>query len=98
RRGVDTIRDELTAMLARRQGFEPVFPGYADKGSWAVFWFHLYGDRYDENCALAPKTTAFIEGIPRLAGWACFSAMAPGSDVGAHCGVTNAKLRVYLTI
>jgi len=98
RGSVETIRNELTSILAKRQGFEPVFPGYADQGSWAAFWFQLYGDRYNENCALAPRTTALIEAVPRLAGWACFSAIAPGSHVRTHCGVTNAKLRVHLAV
>jgi len=93
-----SIAAELGDCLERREGFVPIFPGYADAGSWAGLWFLLYGERYAGNCTMFPKTMELIEAIPRLAGWAAYSAMPPGSHVRPHCGTTNAKLRMHLAV
>lgn len=95
---LEATRREIADVLRRREGFEPVFPGYADTGSWAAMWFYLYGQRYDRNCALAPHTARLFDTIPNLAGWGCFSAMAPGSHIKAHCGITNAKVRLHFAV
>lgn len=93
-----TVWQELRQALLERRGFEPIFPKHTDAGAWAGLWLHFYGQRFDDNCAAFPQTTSLILGIPRLAGWAMFSAMSPGSHVNAHCGVTNAKLRIHMAL
>jgi aspartate beta-hydroxylase len=98
RTAFDTLREELHACLERRTGFEPAYPGFADVGRWAALWFYLYGTRYESNCSVFPKTTQLIERIPRLAGWACYSAVDPESHIAPHCGVTNAKLRLHCAL
>lgn len=98
REAFGVIRDELRRCLERRTGFEPAYPAYSDDGKWATLWYYLYGQRYDQNCALFPKTVEVIESITGLAGWACYSAVAPGSHIRPHCGATNAKLRLHYAI
>jgi aspartate beta-hydroxylase len=93
-----TIRRELDQCLSRQQGFESAFPEYTTDGKWATLWFYLYGARRDDNAAAFPRTMEIIESIPRLAGWAAYSALAPGTHIKAHCGVTNAKLRTHFAI
>jgi aspartyl/asparaginyl beta-hydroxylase (cupin superfamily) len=56
----DRIRAELDRCLEQRRGFEPVFPGYADGRGWAALWFHLYGERFDQNCSLCPETARLM--------------------------------------
>lgn len=92
------ISAELDATLHARRGFEPIFPAHSDSGHWAGLWFYLYGRRYDANCASFPRTLKALAQVPRAAGWACLSAMAPGSHVTAHCGATNAKLRLHFSL
>lgn len=98
RRACADITEEVDHCLARRIGFEPIFPSYTSQGRWAGLWFHLYGIRYEENCRAFPKTIRAIERVPQLAGWAALSALEPGSHVRPHCGVTNAKLRLHYAI
>lgn len=92
------IRTELDSCLAARQGFEAAYPAFVDSGGWATMWFYLYGQRFEENCRRCPETVKVIESVPRLAGWASYSAVAPGTHLRAHCGATNAKLRLHFTI
>jgi hypothetical protein len=93
-----SISAELRHNLRMRRGFETIFPAYSDAGKWAGLWFHFYGQRDDANCEAFPKTMEAIQKIPRMAGWACYSALAPDSHVKAHCGATNAKLRLHFSI
>lgn len=94
----DPICDELSRCLKARVGFESIFPDYADSGRWAGLWFYKYGRRFDANCAAFPETMKALDSVPRLAGWASLSALAPGAHVKAHCGVTNAKLRLHFAL
>lgn len=98
REAFPSVRHELEECLRQRHGFQPIFPGYADGGNWAGMWFLLYGERYDDNCARCPETINLIQRTPRLAGWCAYSAMSPGSHVRAHCGTTNAKLRLHFAV
>ena len=92
------IRSELEHLLRQRRGFRPVWDDTTEIGEWAAMWLYLYKKPYAENTALCPETAELLSGIPRRTGWACFSAMKPGTHVKPHCGTTNAKLRCHLPL
>lgn len=92
------IRSELEHVLRQRRGFQTVWDKTTELGEWAAMWLYLYEKPYPENTALCPETAGILSGIPRRTGWACFSAMKPGTHVKPHCGTTNAKLRCHLPL
>ena len=98
---VDDISAEL-GLLERHRGSERIFhtvwSDFTTSGEWAALWLRLYGEPYETNAALCPKTLAAVESVPGQGGWLGFSAMAPHTHISPHCGVTNAKLRCHLPI
>jgi aspartate beta-hydroxylase len=80
------------------RAFHTVWPNYTGAGEWAMLWLRLYGEAYDENSAISPKTVAAIESVPGQCAQFGFSAIAPHTHLTAHCGVTNAKLRCHVPI
>jgi aspartyl/asparaginyl beta-hydroxylase (cupin superfamily) len=92
------IRGELEHLLRQRRGFRTVWKNTTELGEWAAMWFYLYEKPYTENTAMCPETAGILAGIPRRTGWACFSAMTPGTHTRPHCGTTNAKLRCHLPL
>ena len=108
-----TILDELRAILGGSDpGLEPYIamaPG-TPRSKWSELdksldWgaFHLWkeGERIDENCARAPRTTELIEALPlcRIEGRApavFFSILKAKSHIPPHTGVTNVRSIVHL--
>lgn len=110
----DAIRDEALGLLGHR-GFEDFMGipegvdksayvgGAGAKPAWDAFFFYRHGRRYDENHALAPRTSAVLESIERCevdgqAPEICFSLLAPGSHIKPHFGVTNTRLVLHLPL
>lgn len=95
-----TILAELDALLARREGFTEVYKNHTSTGSWAAAYFWVFGKRMDEVCDACPETARLLESIPGVTQFstALFSALAPGTNVQPHCGVSNAKLRCQLPL
>lgn len=56
---------------------------------WDAYGFYLLGERFDENCARCPKTTAILETIPGLRS-AGFSVLQPGAHITPHVGYSHA--------
>lgn len=111
----DDILAELEAILGRRKpGLEPYIamaPGTpASKWSaldksldWGAFHLWKEGERIDENCASAPRTTELVESLPlcRIEGRApavFFSILKAGSHIPPHTGVTNVRSIVHLPL
>jgi aspartyl/asparaginyl beta-hydroxylase (cupin superfamily) len=92
------IQGELEEVLRQRRGFRTAWKDTTEAGGWAAMWLYLYERPYPENLALCPGTAELLSGIPRRTGWACFSAMMPGTHARPHCGTTNAKLRCHLPL
>jgi aspartyl/asparaginyl beta-hydroxylase (cupin superfamily) len=108
-----TILDELRAILGGSDpGLEPYIamaPG-TPRSKWSELdksldWgaFHLWkeGERIDDNCARAPRTTELIEALPlcRIEGRApavFFSILKAKSHIPPHTGVTNVRSIVHL--
>ena len=109
------ILTELQTILADRDpAIAPYIslpPGVPD-GKWSgldksLDWsaFHLWkeGERMDEACARAPRTTALVESLPlcRIPGRApavFFSILKAGSHIPPHTGVTNVRSIVHLPL
>ena len=111
----DDILAELNEILGHREpGLEPYIamaPGMpASKWSaldksldWGAFHLWKEGERIDENCARAPRTTELVESLPlcRIDGRApavFFSILKAGSHIPPHTGVTNVRSIVHLPL
>lgn len=101
----DDIVRELEALEARSTSFQPYRePGdngeepseIHDGGDWDISFLYFEGKRFNQNCSLAPTTAALFEGLPRRAGLACFSRLAPRVHIQPHCAPSNAALRLHL--
>ena len=110
-----TITAELEAILASPQAaltpYISLPPGVpANKWSgldksldWGAFHLWKEGIRFDDACALAPKTAALVEALPicHIAGRApniFFSILKARSVIPAHTGVTNVRSVVHLPL
>ncbi len=74
---MQTIREELFAVLGDKSGLEPFLkfdspadvPRYLAGGeqgapTWDAFFFYRHGVRNDENCARCPRTSAILDALP----------------------------------
>jgi aspartyl/asparaginyl beta-hydroxylase (cupin superfamily) len=73
------------------------------KPSWEAFFFYRHGQRFDDNHARCPKTSALLESIDlvRIPGQTpevCFSVLTPGTHILPHYGVTNARSVMHLPL
>jgi aspartyl/asparaginyl beta-hydroxylase (cupin superfamily) len=89
---------EVEAARAQQRLFHTVWPDFTTTGEWAALWLRLYGEPYAANAAICERTLAAIDRVPGQGGWLGFSAMAPGTHIAPHCGVTNAKLRCHVPL
>jgi aspartyl/asparaginyl beta-hydroxylase (cupin superfamily) len=70
---------------------------------WSTYFLWKNGKRFDEPCALCPRTAAASEAIPvidaeNFGPTIMFSTLAPHTTIPAHSSVTNARLVVHLPI
>jgi aspartate beta-hydroxylase len=114
-RHTGAIREELRAVLAKDEGFRPFIqmsrqhPGAAywdalnDSPNWNAFFFYRDGERYTDNHARCPATSAALDGVPlnRVAEHspeALYSVLTPGAHIPPHTGVINVRLVVHLPL
>ena len=94
----------LTPYISMAPGTPPSKWSGLDKSlDWGAFHLWKEGERIDENCARAPRTTALAESLPlcRIKGRApavFFSILKAGSHIPAHTGVTNVRSIVHLPL
>ena len=70
-------------------------------GSWQVLMLYERGRKNQENCNLCPTVTRIIERhdtVRTLAGLMYVSRMSPHTDIQAHRGPTNMRVRCHLGI
>ena len=72
-------------------------------GKWRVFRFYDQGSRVTANCSICPHTTAILDSISDLMtgciyGNAMISVLEPGSEIEAHTGPCNFRLRCHLAL
>jgi aspartate beta-hydroxylase len=109
------IRAELLALMHAQPGFVP-FLGDADaeqtsamlRGGdvpprWDAFFFYRHGERYHDNCARCPQTSAILESLPlvRIDGYApeiCFSVLTPAATSCRTPVVTNTRVVCHLPL
>jgi aspartate beta-hydroxylase len=96
------IRDEVLHVVNPYSGgFSPVEDPLLGKGRWDQVVFYERGIRMDRACALFPKTSEIMAGIPDAIhsdGLIMLSWLHPNSHIVPHCGSTNLRLRVHLGI
>ncbi len=112
----ELVREELRAVLAEEQPLLPFLgeqspeslKGYlqgsgAQAASWDAFFFYRHGDRFDDNCARCPRTSALLDSLPLVrirdhAPETLFSVLSPGTHILPHRGVTNTRLVTHLPL
>jgi len=87
--------------LPKGQDMGKYVAGDSPDPRWQAFFFYRRGQRYDENHARCPKTSAVFESlslcrIDAQAPEICFSVLRPGTTIQAHHGVTNTRLVLHL--
>jgi beta-hydroxylase len=97
------IRDELVALLDKREAIPPLAdlsPDHrriAPPGKWKSFFLHGYGYKVAENIRRCPRTAEIVSRIPGLNS-AFFSILDPGAHIPRHRGVTKAILTAHLGV
>ena len=97
-RAYPAILAELNEVVRQKVGFRKVWDPLIQTGDWAAYPLFVYGKKNEANCARCPNTVKALQAIPGVGGIMCFSAFAPGTRIGAHCGITNARLRAHLAL
>jgi aspartate beta-hydroxylase len=93
------IRQEIEG-LSRRE-FQAEAEGLKGRGDWDVFLFYERGRKNEENCARCPTIARIIEStntVRTMAGLLYVSKLGPGTDIKAHFGPVNMRLRCHLGI
>lgn len=82
---------------------EDYLSGTLPNPSWDAFFFYRHGQRYDDNHARCPQTSAALESIelcrirdqtPEI----CFSVLSAGTHIKPHFGVTNTRVVLHLPL
>ena len=68
-----------------------------------LFFFYRHGQRYDDNHARCPRTSAVLDSldlcrIPGQTPEILFSVLAPGTHILPHHGVTNTRCVMHLPL
>jgi aspartate beta-hydroxylase len=107
------IRDEALSLIPDRHGLEDfVKVREGDRignylggvqPAWEAFFFYRHGERYHENHARCPRTSAVLESldlcrIPGQTPEICFSVLRPGTHILPHHGVTNTRTVMHLPL
>ena len=94
-----SIHEEIMALSPAR--FHRESEGIGRTGDWDVIFFYERGRRHDENCDACPTLTRVIERHPTMrtaAGLIYLSRLRAGTEIAAHRGPTNMRLRCHLGI
>ncbi|MCP1373240.1 aspartyl/asparaginyl beta-hydroxylase domain-containing protein [Dyella lutea] len=115
---VEAIRGELRTVLADADDPLEPFLGAppaeaeaarllestgAQEAGWDAFFFYRHGERYDDNCARCPRTSALLDTLPLVrirdhAPETLYSVLRPGTHILPHRGVTNTRLVTHLPL
>jgi aspartate beta-hydroxylase len=74
-----------------------------EAAAWDGFFFYRHGERFDENNARCPRTSALLDSFPLVrirdhAPETLFSVLRPGTHILPHRGVTNTRLVTHLPL
>lgn len=96
----ETIRDELYALIAKRNGkLIPYFASDMDNQTqnWQTLAFKTWGIAVNDHLEACPRIAELINSIPQLVS-ASVNLLAPQSKINPHQGDTNAIFRCHLGI
>jgi aspartate beta-hydroxylase len=93
------IRRELLDLLAAMP-LAVVHGSYTTTGEWTAAYFWQFGKKVEDNTRRCPRTATALRQVPGAMafGVSLFSALAPGTFLAPHYGITNAKLRCQLPL
>ena len=107
------ITAEALGVFEARHGVEPFLKATAgsdlseylagDQANWEAYFFYRHGLPHTDNLAACPATANLLTKLPlvRIAEHApeiCFSALATGSHILPHTGVTNLRVVAHLPL
>lgn len=108
------IRQELLAVMAQDQAFEPYLKpdpsrparqrnGLFNNPAWSAFYLWKNGEFMADNAARCPRTMAALADVPLSAvpgrsPSVLFSLLQPGAHIPPHHGVLNTRLIVHLPL
>lgn len=110
------VREELRAVLAEEGRLLPFLGEHSaenlkehlrsqggQEAAWDAFFFYRHGERFDANCARAPRTAALLDSLPLVrirdhAPETLYSVLRPGTHILPHRGVTNTRLVTHLPL
>ena len=99
-RHASQIMAEAHEVIGKQEAsLSPVEEALVSNGAWDVAMFYEAGFRNPRVCKLFPETADIIDKAPedvRKAGVVMFSWLQPGTHILAHCGFSNARLRLHL--
>lgn len=92
------IREEFHVAMADLASADVNTRGLTTRGAWRKVPLWSHGKAHEEHLARCPRTAATLAGLPlcRALGMAYFSQISGGTDVKAHFGPTNARIRYHL--
>ncbi|WP_430387383.1 aspartyl/asparaginyl beta-hydroxylase domain-containing protein [Dyella sp. 20L07] len=112
----DVVREELLAVLMENRPLLPFLGEQSadelkdhlrssgtEAAAWDGYFFYRHGERFDDNCARCPRTTALLDTLPLVrirdhAPETLFSVLKPGTHILPHRGVTNTRLVTHLPL
>lgn len=92
------IREEFRSSMAELASSDVNTRGLTLKGAWRKVPLWSHNKAHEEHLARCPRTAAVLAGLPlcRALGMSYFSEISGGTDVKAHFGPTNARVRYHL--
>lgn len=99
----ETIRDELTEVLAEREqipAFWEIDPGQrrlTDDHLWKMFVLRLGGVDVESNRDRCPQTAKLLDEVPGLFS-AYFSIISPGKRIPIHAGALKGIYRAHIAL
>ncbi|WP_236886447.1 aspartyl/asparaginyl beta-hydroxylase domain-containing protein [Dyella thiooxydans] len=99
----DPLEPFLGATTAEAEAARLLESTGAQEAGWDAFFFYRHGERYDDNCARCPRTSALLDTLPLVrirdhAPETLYSVLRPGTHILPHRGVTNTRLVTHLPL
>jgi aspartate beta-hydroxylase len=97
----DSIKNEIMGRYREGgMGFRPYDARLIDMGKWEQLVLYEKGAIVERACEMLPVTSSLVSTISETSslGMTCVSVVYPGTHIVPHCGPTNARLRVHLSI
>ena len=97
---IEIIQQEYKNALSHSQLWKE---NAVPSGKWRLFQLYDQGCKVTERCEICPRTVELLESVDEFMagcvfGNAMISVLEPGSEIEAHTGPCNFRLRCHLTV